>query len=433
VIRFSLFLLTACLGLPRDASAHGNEGAPVAPGIYRHEHPELGAHVVLAELDSPEVSVEVVGGAGGAVRPTEVAAADPALVVVQSGGPFSAGDQVPAGLTVSAGQSWPGTSDDGDTPVLAFSAQGCGSMRPSRERTLVTPWIDAALSGSRELLRDGQVAAELDCGGDLCDPVPRSAVGVGQSGHRLILAVVDGPPGPGPGITARALAELLAAHGAYAAILLEGGASAALAIGGAGASSPSDGVERSVASVLALRSTPGAPRAKIVGIAFGDTVGGSERIASPTLELRTLSGFPIPDAQSVGDSGGYYETVTVLERSYHLVVGAAARDRTCLQTIDEAGTTSDCGGEPCRWASVRLLPGAGDELGCPPVACGPPVEIEASAPECGDADAGPGSGGKDGGGCGCRAVGARRGSDLALGLLALLAAIVAVARRHSGN
>lgn len=430
--RPALVLLAASLALPRSAAAHGNEGEAVAPGIYRHEHPELGAHVVLAELDSPEVSVEVLGGAGAAVRPTEVAAADPALVVVQSGGPFSAGDHVPTGLTVSAGQPWPGTADDEGTPLLAFSGQGCGSMRPSRERTAVTDWIDAALSGSRELLRDGQVAAELDCGGDLCDATPRSALGVGQSGHRLVLAVVDGPPGPGPGITARALAELLAAHGAYAAILLEGGASAALAIGGASASSPSDGVERSVASVLALRSTPGAPRAKIVGIAFGDTVGGSERIASPTLELRTLSGFTIPDAQSVGDSGGYYETVPVLERSYHLVVGAANRDRTCLQTIDEAGTTSECDGAPCRWASVRLLPGDGAELGCPPVACGPPVEIEASAPDCGGADAGPGGTG-DGGGCGCRVVGANGGAGVWRMLFALLAAALILTRRHSGT
>jgi len=423
--RSGLWILLG-LSLPGIAGAHGNEGEAVAPGIYRHEHPELGAHVVLAELDSPEVSVEVVGGAGAAVRPTDVALGDPALVVVQSGGPFSSGDRVPTGLTVSGGQTWAGTSDDDATPVLAFSAEGCGSMRPSRERTSVTAWIDAAVSGARELLRDGQVAAELDCADDLCDAAPRSAVGVGPSGHRLVLVVVDGPPGPGPGMTARAVAELLAAHGAYAAILLEGGASAALAIGGAAASSPSDGVERSVASVLALRSTPGAARAKIVGIAFGDTVGGSERIASPTLELRTLSGFSIEDAQTVGDSGGYYETIPVLERSHHLVVGAAGRDRTCLQTIDEE--TTDCGGEPCRWASVRLLPGPGTELGCPPLACGPPVEIEATAPDCGDVDGGTGGGGGGGGDCGCR-VASRAGQRA--GILWLIVLLVgAGARAH---
>lgn len=419
-----LAVCIALAALPGTAVAHGNDGTPVAPGIYLHEHPEIGAHVVLAELDSPEVSVEVVGGGGTALRPSEVAAGDAGLVVVQSGGPFSTRDTLPSGLTVSEGQTWPGTDDDATRPVLAFSGEGCGSLRPAREITAVTGWIDAALSGTRELLRDGQVAAELDCADDLCDAVPRSAVGVGQSGHRLVLVVVDGPPGPGAGMMARDLATLLAAHGAYAAILLAGGASAALAVSGSLASSPSDGVERSVANVLALRSTPGAARYAIVGVAYGDYVGGAERVPNPTVELRTLSGFTIEDAQSTTDDGGYFETVPVLARSYHIVVGAAGHDRTCVQTIDETGGLADCGGEPCRWSSARLLPGDGAELGCPPIACGPPIEIESPDPACGDPGGGPGEGG---GGCDCRAAsptGARGG------LAGVLLFAMAMARRR---
>ena len=416
------------------AHAHGNEGEAIAPGILRHEHAELGAHVILAELDSPEVSVEVLGGEGVAVRPSDVAASDAGLVVVVSGGPFSTRDYQPSGLTVTDGQAWPGTADDADTPVLAFSSLGCGSTRPAGERTAVTGWIDAALSGARELLRDGQVAAELDCAQDLCDPTPRAAIGVGQSGHRLVLVVVDGPPGPGPGMSARELATLLREHGAYSALLLAGGASAALAVSGALASSPSDGVERSVASVLALRSTPGAPRYKLVGVAYGDYVGGTERVANPSVELRTLSGFPIANAQDYTDSGGYFETIPVLGRSYNLVVGAAGHDRTCVQTIDETGGVDDCGGTPCRWSSVRLLAGSGAELGCPPIACGPPIDLQSTDPDCGEPDGGPGPGGGGGSGCGCHTGDrpARLGlfaAALALALALLLARPRLCARR----
>lgn len=432
------WLALAVLCTPVAAEAHGNAGDPVAPGLYRHDHEESGAHMVLTELDSPEISVVVVGQGAGGVTTSEVAASDPTLVAVQSGGPFTAAGFLAEGLTVSDGAAWEGTSDDELTPVLAFTSGRCGSLRPSSESTGIADWFATALSGATELLRDGQPSADLDCSGDLCEAAPRSAIGVSANGYRLIQVVVDGPPGPGAGTTAAELADLMLEHGAYAAMLLEGGASAALTVQGSLVSVPSDGVEREVGHAVAVRRVPVDDASKhiIVGIAFADFVGGNRRIADPSVELETLSGFSIPNAEAYSDSGGYFESIRVLPRSYRLLVGAAGFAKTCVRTADDPSTLDVCGvdEEPCRWSSVRLLEGGSGVVGCPPIACGPPPDLE--EPPCGGADAGTNGEppGGSGSGCDCR-VGAGdqspTGLQCALAFAALCAAVAGPRRRRS--
>ena len=62
------------------------------------------------------------------------------------------------------------------------------------------------------------------------------------------LAVTDGWQAGSIGMTAAELAAFLGERGAYVAIALDGGSSSALVVDGALISSPSDGVERTVAN-----------------------------------------------------------------------------------------------------------------------------------------------------------------------------------------
>ncbi|MCA8974336.1 MAG: phosphodiester glycosidase family protein, partial [Planctomycetes bacterium] len=88
--------------------------------------------------------------------------------------------------------------------------------------------------------------------GAVDEPQPRSAIGITAAGH-LVLVVVQGRAVASRGATLPDLARLLQDLGAVAALNLDGGGSAALAIGGELESGLPDGtVERPVATVLAL-------------------------------------------------------------------------------------------------------------------------------------------------------------------------------------
>lgn len=88
---------------------------------------------------------------------------------------------------------------------------------------------------------------------------PRTAVGVGEGGRRLLLVVVDGrQEGYSAGMTLPELAQLMLALGAREALNLDGGGSSAMAVRGVDGMArvvnrPSDaGGERAVANALAI-------------------------------------------------------------------------------------------------------------------------------------------------------------------------------------
>lgn len=124
----------------------------------------------------------------------------------------------------------------------------------------------AAVGGFPVLVHDGAEVPRLDsAGGARFGPVrhPRTAVGIGEGGQRILLVVVDGRQTPySAGMTLRELARLMLALGAEDAINLDGGGSTAMAVvegRGRGAqvsvvNRPSDETgERAVGNALVVR------------------------------------------------------------------------------------------------------------------------------------------------------------------------------------
>jgi exopolysaccharide biosynthesis protein len=111
------------------------------------------------------------------------------------------------------------------------------------------------------LLRDGVIDPQVDSTGaaGFRGPNPRTAVGVGANGRRLLLATIDGrQAGYSLGTTLRETAEIMRALGAHDAINLDGGGSTTMVVRDARgafriANRPSDAAgERPVANALVV-------------------------------------------------------------------------------------------------------------------------------------------------------------------------------------
>ena len=82
---------------------------------------------------------------------------------------------------------------------------------------------------------------------------PRTAVGM-TADKQLLLVTVDGRQWISRGMTLQELAELMKSLGAVTAINLDGGGSTTMSIKGLVVNSPSDGIERSVADALVVKT-----------------------------------------------------------------------------------------------------------------------------------------------------------------------------------
>jgi hypothetical protein len=132
-----------------------------------------------------------------------------------------AGDPVaPIGTTISGDFSYKVNGSE-ERPVLAFE-----SGRPV-EISWVAGNAKYAVSGTRLLADNGAVLEGLDSS----DADPRTAVGMSEDGHHLIIVVVDGRQlGYSQGATLQELAQILVDYGAHRAMELDGGGSSTLVI-----------------------------------------------------------------------------------------------------------------------------------------------------------------------------------------------------------
>ncbi|WP_324717067.1 phosphodiester glycosidase family protein [Carboxydochorda subterranea] len=175
--------------------------------------------------------------------------------------------------------------------------------------------IYAALSGGSVLLQDGQPLLELRQPGYPLTRQPRSAIGVGRQGRRVILAAVDGRHWTSRGLDVAELARWLQRLGATDAINLDGGGSTTLvarigpgsrATEGAQAAPgpplavvnrPSDGGERAVPAALGLFYDPGAagpPGLFVLRPAVCPPAPAIEAYSIAPAGLVTASGVPAP-------------------------------------------------------------------------------------------------------------------------------------------
>ncbi|MBE3598949.1 MAG: phosphodiester glycosidase family protein [Limnochordaceae bacterium] len=175
--------------------------------------------------------------------------------------------------------------------------------------------IYAALSGGSVLLQDGQPLLELGQPGYPLTRQPRSAIGVGRQGRRVILAAVDGRHWTSRGLDVAELARWLQRLGATDAINLDGGGSTTLvarigpgsrATEGARAAPgpplavvnrPSDGGERAVPAALGLFYDAGAaghPGLFVLRPAVSPPAPAIEAYSIAPVGLVTASGVPAP-------------------------------------------------------------------------------------------------------------------------------------------
>lgn len=223
-----------------------------------------------------------------------------ANLVVDSVSPTAT--SVPAGteglLASGAGGAWLTTNiHPGDT-VTVTGKVGDGGVRQ-------------LLSGATELVRDGAVYAD-PTGTPPSGVNPETAVGVSQDGRHAVVVTLDGRAGESTavGVSPAQVAGYLVQHGAYTALLLDGGGSTELVgrrPGDQGVSvlnTPSDGRERSVANGLFVYSTAGTP-----GPATSVTVNGGQPVT--TVPGATVPA-PVYATDALGNPAATAPTVRVL-------------------------------------------------------------------------------------------------------------------------
>ncbi|MFI6057779.1 phosphodiester glycosidase family protein [Streptomyces sp. NPDC051286] len=159
--------------------------------------------------------------------------------------------------------------------------------------------VAVAVGGYQVLVADGVARRPGDNDGNELNA--RTAVGFSADNRRMYLVTIDGRQGDSPGITLPDLAELMRGMGAYNALNMDGGGSAAMAArlpGTAQAgtvSSPSDnGGERAVANGLGLFSAPGSGETRGFRLRAAEGVESAARVF-PGLH-RTVRALPHDEA-----------------------------------------------------------------------------------------------------------------------------------------
>jgi hypothetical protein len=279
-MRITTLLIVVMLALPglrdragaRTRRARPAPAAPTAPprdtwvtlspGV-RHLHrvtdEPLSAHVIVVDLRTPGVTVEVTPHGQRWRTPSQYGRSQGAVAAI-NGGFWSVFDSRAEGLVMHGGARWPGAQDDEFYGFFAVGKDGRALVSRPADVVERVGHLREAISGLQLLLDGGKVDAQAQCDDGCKYRNPRTAVGVDREGHRVFLAVVDGRQAHSRGISLPNLARLLAELGAHRAINLDGGGSAALYLATAGglASRPADRKERDVLNHLGVfwRPTP---------------------------------------------------------------------------------------------------------------------------------------------------------------------------------
>jgi Phosphodiester glycosidase/Bacterial Ig-like domain (group 2) len=168
------------------------------------------------------------------------------------------------------------------------------------------PGLTQLVTGATVLVKNGQPYND-PTGQPPTGTNPETAIGLSQNGQHAIFVTIDGRLGESAavGVTPAQVTGYLLAHGAYSAILFDGGGSTTMAARVPGTSglsilnTPSDGSERPVANGLFVYTTQTSPGAPVTVVANG----GQPVVTVPG------AGIPVP-AYAV-DSEGNPATGTV--------------------------------------------------------------------------------------------------------------------------
>jgi hypothetical protein len=207
-------------------------------------------HAAVVDISRPELYIR-------ATRPSERGrtttsfAHEVGAAVAINGDWFGSGFE-PSGLAVGDGEHWQGTADQGWSFIACTLEKECLFDDHTTDQALNPRWHEVVGGNGWRLLVDGQIPTyPSDSFYHTRDP--RSAVGMTQDGNTLIFMVVQGRRADSSGMTFRETAEQLQSLGAHQGMMLDGGGSSALVIGGSRVSDlPSGASERTVANHLAI-------------------------------------------------------------------------------------------------------------------------------------------------------------------------------------
>jgi len=381
-------------------SAGSAAGAPVRttqsdphPGIHveRWVDSAVPARIVLVEIDltSAEIALYATKESDKGITTSGYATRKAAQVAI-NGDAFAVASYTPRGLAIGDSTPWTNTFDNAQLALFHLRRVG------ERTRAAIVPpeltvepdelpgGTQGAIGGGPLLVRAGSVETSFACNDPQtvpCVRAPRSAIALSADGNRLWLATVDGWQSGSAGLTAAELAGFIQARGAAWAMALDSGSSSTMVIDGALASSPSDGIERTVANHLAVKYGM-LPAGELVGLICQNSVFNCTRISGAQVTLD--DGRVLTTA-----ADGLYDFTGVTPRLACVTVRKAGfLTKTQCQTVDSGIQT---------YNSVVLEPGVD-----PPPDAGVP---DAALPD----DAAPGDGGvradagipevEDGGGC----------------------------------
>lgn len=294
------------------------------PGIHRETWVDaaIPARIRLMRIDltSSEIAVYATAENDRGTTTSDYAARKGAQVAI-NGDAFAVNGYVPLGLAVGDSNSWSNTSDDTASAVFHLRRAGertVAAIEPPE--TLVglaelPDGTEGVISGRPLLVRQSQVETTFDCNDQVtlaCVRAPRTAIAVSPNGNVLWLAVVDGWQSGSLGVTASELATFLKDRGAGMAMAVDGGSSSTLVLDGDVISSPSDGVERTVANHLAVKYGS-LPKGELYGLICRDSVIN----CANAVPNRKISGATVTlddGRQVVTDATGSYDFLNVTAR-----------------------------------------------------------------------------------------------------------------------
>lgn len=351
--------------------------------------------LVRVDLTSAEIAVYATKESDRGITTTGFSNRIAAQVAV-NGDAFAIAGYRPRGLAIGDSTAWTNTADSAQLPLMHLRRVGERTVAVIEPPELVIVPGDlpegtqGAVSGRPLLVRSGAVESSFDCADPVtlaCQRAPRSAIGLSGDGNTMWLATVDGWQSGSVGLTAAELGSFLAGRGAAWAMALDGGSSAAMVLDGALVTSPSDGIERTVANHVGVKY--GAlPRGELVGLICANSVFNCTRLTGAVVTLD--DGRVLTTA-----ADGFYDFQNVTPRLACVVVRKTGyKTKKQCQTVDSGIQT---------YNSVVLEPGTDP----PPDASVPDGPRPPDATTSGDGGFGTDSGQPEmgpGGGC-CDASG----------------------------
>ncbi len=233
----------------------GSNGGAVGPGgngvvvpgvVYRRiDVPGQQIHVTFVHLSRATMRVSpgdrgpaVVGdfaqGVGG--------------VAALNGNWFSPWD----GPAVSGGKAY-AADDHGYTALFGMTADQSSVIEHHAEvNGTVDQRIREAVGGHPTLVHRGTVTADFGNDPTFTNRHPRSAIALDSTGDVLILVAVDGRSKHAAGMTGSETAKLLNRLGAHDAVMLDGGGSTTMWLGGKGIVNTPSGQPRAVGNQIAI-------------------------------------------------------------------------------------------------------------------------------------------------------------------------------------